>query len=65
MDADIEPLDICLGLNEMHLALELAHSALDFGMPGMTDQNHDAALVKVALALMMDLGDQRTDRVED
>ena len=61
----VEPLDISLALNEMHLALELAHRALDFGMPGMTDQNHDAALVEIALALMVDLGHQRTDRIED
>jgi hypothetical protein len=48
----------------MHLALELAHGALDLGMPGMSDQNDDAALVEIALTFMMDLGNERADRVE-
>ncbi len=61
---DIEPSDIVLALNEMHLALELAHRSLDLGMPGMTDQDQDAALVDIALALVMDLRNERADRVQ-
>ena len=41
-----------------------AHRALDLGMAGMADQDDLAALVGVALALDMHLGDQRAGRVD-
>src|SRR5215510_8285101 len=33
-------------------------------MAGVSDQDHDATLCEVALPLSMDLGDQRTGRIE-
>ncbi len=47
----------------MDLALELAHRALDLGMPGVADEDHDAALVEISLTLMVDLGDERADGI--
>ena len=64
IDGDGEALDIVFALDEMHLAFELAHGALDLGMAGMADQDDDAALVEITLTLMMDLGDERTDRIQ-
>ena len=62
---DREPFDVILALDEMDLAFELAHGPLDFRMPGMTNQDHDAALVNITLPLMVDFGHEGTDRVED
>ena len=49
----------------MHRPGDLAHRAFDLGMAGMADQDDLAALVGIALALDMDLGDQRAGRVDD
>ena len=55
-----------LGLrDQMHLAGDPAHRAFDLGMAGMADQDDLAALIGVALALDMHLGDQRAGRVDD
>jgi hypothetical protein len=60
----IELFDIRDGLNQHHRARDLPHRALDFGMSGMTDQDHRAALTDIALALVMNLGHQRAGGVD-
>ena len=60
---NIEALHVLGALDQMDLALQLAHSALDLGMPGVADEDHDAALVEISLTLMVDLGDERADGI--
>ena len=48
----------------MDAAIDLAHRALDLGVAGMADQDHLEALGGIALALVVDLGDQRAGRID-
>ena len=48
----------------MHRRADLAHRAFDFWMSRVTDQDQRAAAADIALALAVDLGDQRTRRVQ-
>ena len=61
---DIESVDVAFGLHQSHWLGDLAHRALDFGVPGVTDENEAAALRDIALALVVHLGDQGAGRVE-
>ena len=44
--------------------VELAHRTLDLRVPGVTDQDHVATLPAVSHHFHVDLGDERTGRVE-
>ena len=61
----IERSDVVLGLHQSDRLGDLTHRSFDLGMPGMADENEPAPLRHVALALIVDLGDQRTGRVQD
>ena len=61
---NVERGDIGLGLHQMNRRADLAHGAFDFGMAGMADQDQGAAVRDIALALVVDLGDQRAGGVE-
>ncbi len=56
--------DLLGGRDQMHAAVDPPHRAVDLGMAGMADQDDLAALIGVALALDMDLGDERAGRVD-
>ena len=62
---NLELADIGFGLHQRHRLGDLAHGAFDLGVAGMADENELAALADIALALIMDLGDQGAGRVED
>src|SRR5689334_17270850 len=49
----------------MHRCADLAHRAFDFWMAGMPDQDQLAAAAGIALALVVNLRDQRTGRIEN
>ena len=51
-------------LDQQHRAGNLAHGSLDLGMAGMADQDQGPALGHIALALVVDLGDQRAGGIE-
>ena len=51
--------------DQMHPPGDAAHRAFDLGMAGMADQDDLAPLIGIALALDMDLRDQRAGRVDD
>ena len=48
----------------MHLAINLAERAFDFGMPGMTDEHQHATPGNVSPALVVHFGDQRASGVD-
>ena len=48
----------------MHLAVDAAHRAFDFGMAVMADEDDLAPLPGIALAFAVDLGDERAGRVD-
>ena len=60
----VELVDVGFVLHQDHRARDLPHGALDLGMAGVPDQDQLAALPDIALALVVDLGHQRTGRVE-
>jgi len=57
-------LHVVLVLHEHHRSGYLPHRPFDFRMAGVADQDDDATLRDVALALTMHLGDQRARRIE-
>src|SRR2546422_30876 len=61
---DIERLDVLFALYQHHGSVDLAERALDFRMAGVADENEHASLGDVALALVVDLGNQRACRIE-
>ena len=65
MIVDFKPLDVLLRCHEMHATRNAPPSALDLGMAGVPDQHHLAAFGGMALALLVDLGNQRTSRIDD
>ena len=61
---EVERGDVGRVLHQEHRAGNLAHRALDFGMAGVADQDHLPSGGDVALALAVDLGDQRAGGIE-
>src|SRR5229473_2595288 len=62
--ADLEPRHFLGARDEMDLAIDAAHRALDLGMAGMADQDDLAALRGIALALAVHLGDERAGGID-
>src|SRR6266511_4095249 len=61
---NIERLDVLFALYQDYGTVDLAERALDLRMAGVADENEHASLGDVALALVMDLGNERTGRIE-
>src|SRR6185503_12329873 len=62
--ADLQAGDLFGLRDQINFAINAAHRAFDLGMAGMADQHDLAPLIGVALALAMDLGDQRAGGVD-
>ena len=61
---NVELRDVGFGLHQFDRRGNLAHRAFDFRVAGVADQDELAALADVALALIVNLGHQRTGRVQ-
>src|SRR5437763_6921936 len=65
VDGEIQCIDVALGLHQQYRSRYLAHRALDLRMARVADQDQNTPLRRVAFALAMDLGDERTGCIQN